>query len=567
MSNHAVNSHVSKLVLTGLALGILTQAGFAASTSRLVLSPDQPSAGALADDPVLRDFVTFDLLVSSDADWTNSSLRFALVAGSFYNANGGGATPASVPQWNTAGSRHLRFDTFVAAPPGLAAGAPVAFARHILDGPGPAVFSPNLTSVAWLDTGSSYGPGTYTIARLTISSDAVGSFSGWSFDSANAGVGQPFAGAFNKQLRWDTNPSSIDAQGGPGAWNTSDLRFWNGSSDVAWDNSLRDVAVFAGPAGGPVAVDAVSADGLRFDAPGYVLVGGTISLTGSGRIAANAPAEITSNLSATSVLTKSGPAALTLSGGLAGLAGNLDVREGELRVGELAGAGVVAVAGGAHVLADHLRVAKLTLETGAAAAIRPGGGPGRVSRLQQLEIAGGPASPAAKLDLADNGLIVQGGDLAGVTALVASARNSAAGLWQGNGLTTSTAAPLRGLGVIRNDRGDGTPLYATFGGMAVDTTSVLVKFTYSGDTDLSGRIDAADYFAVDRGGALHLTGWANGDFDYSGGRPDAADYMLIDRAFLSSAPALATMPAATNAVPEPAACALLLAAALLRRRR
>ena len=53
----------------------------------------------------------------------------------------------------------------------------------------------------------------------------------------------------------------------------------------------------------------------------------------------------------------------------------------------------------------------------------------------------------------------------------------------------------------------------------------------SGDADGDGRVGIADYFAIDRGRALRLSGWANGDFNRSGGRPDADDYMIIDRAF------------------------------------
>ena len=80
-----------------------------------------------------------------------------------------------------------------------------------------------------------------------------------------------------------------------------------------------------------------------------------------------------------------------------------------------------------------------------------------------------------------------------------------------------------------------------------------------------GRVTIADYFAADRGRALRLTGWANGDFDGSGGAADAADYMLLDRAFLNQS--LASPAAAPRQVPEPSATATLAVFAGLLQRR
>ena len=39
--------------------------------------------------------------------------------------------------------------------------------------------------------------------------------------------------------------------------------------------------------------------------------------------------------------------------------------------------------------------------------------------------------------------------------------------------------------------------------------------------------------AADKGRALRLAGWLNGDFDHFGGMPDAEDFMLLDRGFLA----------------------------------
>ena len=71
------------------------------------------------------------------------------------------------------------------------------------------------------------------------------------------------------------------------------------------------------------------------------------------------------------------------------------------------------------------------------------------------------------------------------------------------------------------------------------------------DADGDGKVTAADYFAIDRGRALRLSGFANGDFDASGGTPDADDYMVLDRAFL--APRVADGDALADVSPAPAA--------------
>src|SRR5262249_49689496 len=64
---------------------------------------------------------------------------------------------------------------------------------------------------------------------------------------------------------------------------------------------------------------------------------------------------------------------------------------------------------------------------------------------------------------------------------------------------------------------------------------VLVKYTFAGDADLSGQIDANDYTLIDNGfnsrsGANPLTGWRNGDFNYDG-VVNGDDYTLIDNAY------------------------------------
>src|SRR5204863_5362528 len=71
---------------------------------------------------------------------------------------------------------------------------------------------------------------------------------------------------------------------------------------------------------------------------------------------------------------------------------------------------------------------------------------------------------------------------------------------------------------------------ATFDGEPIDTTAVLVKYTYYGDADFNGKVNFDDYVRTDNGFNNHLSGWMNGDFDLNG-QVNFDDYVLIDLAF------------------------------------
>jgi len=64
----------------------------------------------------------------------------------------------------------------------------------------------------------------------------------------------------------------------------------------------------------------------------------------------------------------------------------------------------------------------------------------------------------------------------------------------------------------------------------IDTTAVLVKYTYYGDTDFNGAVNFDDYSRTDNGFSTGKSGWLNGDFDGNGG-VNFDDYALIDLAF------------------------------------
>jgi hypothetical protein len=107
----------------------------------------------------------------------------------------------------------------------------------------------------------------------------------------------------------------------------------------------------------------------------------------------------------------------------------------------------------------------------------------------------------------------------GVTGMVASGRNG--GSWNGAGIVASYAV----FGVFRYTLGvaeasDALSIapffYGNFLGETVDSTAVLIRYTLSGDANLDGRVDGIDYSRSTNGRRWQLTGFANGDFDYSG---------------------------------------------------
>lgn len=88
-------------------------------------------------------------------------------------------------------------------------------------------------------------------------------------------------------------------------------------------------------------------------------------------------------------------------------------------------------------------------------------------------------------------------------------------------------------------------------GNALASNSILEFFVLAGDANRDRKLNIADYLRIDRGFLRGLSGFSNGDFDYSG-LIDGNDYFIIDQAYLAglgvaaarsaeSAPTLAPM--------------------------
>lgn len=151
------------------------------------------------------------------------------------------------------------------------------------------------------------------------------------------------------------------------------------------------------------------------------------------------------------------------------------------------------------------------------------------------------------VDQVDNKLVVGSATaLLSVVDYIRGARNG--GAWNGSGLTSTAAKnhPTLSttLGVLSGLEFHG--IYgagAPFGGVEVDDTDTLVRYTWYGDSDFNGKVDGADYARIDttfnnEASQGDVGGWFNGDWDFNG-KVDGADYALIDAAFNSQSGTIA----------------------------
>ena len=210
----------------------------------------------------------------------------------------------------------------------------------------------------------------------------------------------------------------------------------------------------------------------------------------------------------------------------------------------VAGGTVLLPAGTAGV--TPLRFSSVAIGSGARVVVARAAGTRSVVVTDAVGVAA-----TGTLDLGNSDLIVTSGTAAAVSALAAT--GFAGGRWNGPGLVSGAAADdgrhLTAVGVVQNTTG-AAALYTTFDGVAVTASAVLARTTYYGDANLDGSVTAADYTRVDVGAVGHLTGWANGDFNYDG-VIDGTDYALTDNAFNQQG--AATPAAAVVAVAKPAA--------------
>jgi hypothetical protein len=233
--------------------------------------------------------------------------------------------------------------------------------------------------------------------------------------------------------------------------------------------------------------------------------------------------------------------------------------------GSLAHSGQVLTKDGAGLLEMRsLLVPSINIQSGAVK-ILANGGPSNTSRIKSLAIAGGTDAWTSKLDLTNNDMII---DFTAPNSPLATIQNQiksafAGGSWNGNGIASSSAA-ASGVHKTALGFGEASALgITTFNGMSV-TDAVLVKYTYSGDANLDGKVNALDFNALaTQFGGTGKT-WINGDFNYDG-NVNSLDFSALSSNFNQALAA----PALGSLIPEPSAIAIfaLCATTIGNRRR
>jgi hypothetical protein len=167
------------------------------------------SSAAKAADPNLNNYKTLDLkvTVTSGDDWISGELNVSLTSGNFYIPSSGNSKTAQPDNWQS--SPNLEFDTFVSAP---------NFQTPTLLGSN--TFSSTVVNVAWGDTDNT-GPGTFTVARLTVTKTAVGNISGDVFSTSAPTTPVPFASSVQSQTGTITGTVFKDLNG-DGVKNSND---------------------------------------------------------------------------------------------------------------------------------------------------------------------------------------------------------------------------------------------------------------------------------------------------------------------------------------------------------
>lgn len=398
------------------------------------------------------------------------------------------------------------------------------------------VIGPDLTQ-GGIVRAAVYLDGNHTTPILTQSLDSTGGL-----DAVEFGDRSIFAaGTMDVDFVRFAPLASEWVAGASGVWHTPE----------AWTARIPDavgaIARLTGSAAAPVTVvlDAPATVGLlRFEsAQSYAIDGpGTLSFqapTGgtamivvsqgshsiSAPIALNSPMQVTGGG--------------TLSVGHLANSSRLTVAA-RLSTGNIDGAGTLVADTGAALTVRRARQAGLTVN--GLAMVAPGRSSDKTSRVQALSF-----GATGRLDLGDNDLLIDYSGFtprAAVEALIAS--GYAGGAWNGPGILTSLAGEdgLLSLGVAdATEVGAG----ASYNGLAIDTTTVIVRYTLAGDSNLSGVVDIADFSTL--AGNFNQPGrWRTGDFNYDG-LVGIADFSRLAANFNRVAPPTPARPAT---VPEPA---------------
>ncbi|NBN94089.1 MAG: hypothetical protein EBV31_00425 [Verrucomicrobia bacterium] len=150
----------------------------------------------------------------------------------------------------------------------------------------------------------------------------------WDFDATSSG----------------NNTTSGAGLGGAGAWTAGDLKWFDGTNDIAWNDANKDVAIFTGAGGSVALANGFTVGGLVFTG----VTSGAFSLDGSTLTLAAPAGAVTPTISVTT-----GNRA-TISSLLAGASGFLKTGDGTLVLSNNGNTftGDLAIRGGALVVTD-----------------------------------------------------------------------------------------------------------------------------------------------------------------------------------------------------------------------
>jgi hypothetical protein len=152
---------------------------------------------------------------------------------------------------------------------------------------------------------------------------------------------------------------------------------------------------------------------------------------------------------------------------------------------------------------------------------------------------------SGKLDLANSSLVFNYtgttsplGTLAGSGILGKLKSGFNGGAWNGTGISSSTAAgdinSATALGYA-----EATDLGMTsFQGQTIANKAVIVKYTYYGDANLDGVVDASDFQRLLDGLVNNSSNWSQGDFTYDGKVDLGNDFDLFLTSYLANGSAL-----------------------------
>ncbi|HZL38313.1 MAG TPA: dockerin type I domain-containing protein [Tepidisphaeraceae bacterium] len=164
------------------------------------------------------------------------------------------------------------------------------------------------------------------------------------------------------------------------------------------------------------------------------------------------------------------------------------------------------------------------------------GGFSEASSVHSLQIAGTLGAWTGKMDLGGGMVIYSpaGGPSSLLTIADQVRSGYANGAWTGTGIDSSLAAGA-GKGKTAIGYAQASTLFditgtqtATFEGLTVDPTDVLLRSTLYGDANLDGKVTFTDFVILSNHfGQSVPAGWSEGDFNYDG-VVDFKDFVLLD---------------------------------------